>query len=275
MLSFVLLASGKPTMLSTTPIACLPMSGRVDCTICHGGRSVVFDRTKRVSQGGDWRITANPLAWGNANAEVVVLGFSKGPTQSNALANTPHNQIAFKKGRVSVGKILAHVGLIEAGDKVHLRATVDRLIADPVGRFHFGSLIRCTVERWNGKEWKGTGGGMLDGFVATQFGREVASNCALRFLANLPSTTRLVVLFGMGTEGNYIQQARALIQRVRPGRWRTVNDVAYADEKVTFVHVEHFASQGSLIPDWLGENGHPREQLGILAREAVTVALAP
>ena len=261
--------------LSPGCLSSLPASGRIDCTVCHGGRGVDFDRTQRVSQDGDWRITANPLAWGNPNAEVVVLGFSKGPTQSGELATTPHDQIAYKKSRVWIGKILAHVCLIEGGDNGSLRTTVDRLIADPAGRFHFGSLIRCTVEQWDGKTWKGTGGGMLDGFVAAPFGRDVATNCARRFLANLPLVTRLVVMFGMGTGGNYIREARTLIQRARPGRWRTVNEVAYADEHVTFVHVEHFASRGSLIPDWLGENDHPREKLGIRAREAVIAALAP
>lgn len=253
----------------------LPASGRIGCTVCHGGRSADFDRTRRLSQDGDWRITANPLAWGNPNAEVVVLGFSKGPTQAGELATTPHDQIAYRKGRSAVGKILAHVGLIEGGDNVSMRAAVDRLIADPVGRFHFGSLIRCTVERWDGTTWKGTGGGMLEGFVGAPFGREVASNCARRFLLNLPAPTRLVVMFGLGTKGNYVRQARALVQRARPGRWRTVNEVAYADDTVTFVHVEHFASQGNLLPRWLGEGGHDRGQLGLRAREAVIGALVP
>ncbi|MCX4195639.1 hypothetical protein OMR07_08570 [Methylobacterium organophilum] len=232
-----------------------------------------FDRTQRVSPDGDWRITANPLAWGNPNAEVVVLGFSKGPTQAGELATTPHDQIAYRKGRIGVGKILAHVGLIEGGDNESLRTAVDRLIANQVGRFHFGSLIRCTVERRDGTAWKGTGGGMLDGFVGAPFGREVASNCGRRFLANLPPATRLVVMFGLGTKGNYIRQARTLIQQARPGRWRTVNEVAYADEKVTFVHVEHFASQGNLLPRWLGEGDHIRGRFGNMAQQAVAEAL--
>jgi hypothetical protein len=63
---------------------CLPAHGRVDCVLCHRGQTVSFDRT--VTGDDDWRITANPLAWGNPNAEVVVLGFSKGPTQAGALA---------------------------------------------------------------------------------------------------------------------------------------------------------------------------------------------
>ncbi|QDD97541.1 hypothetical protein [Roseomonas mucosa] len=67
----------------------LPDHGRVACTACFGGEAVVFDASRTGST--NWRITANPCAWGNPNAEVVVLGFSKGPTQAGALARTPHD----------------------------------------------------------------------------------------------------------------------------------------------------------------------------------------
>ncbi len=94
---------------------------------------------------------------------------------------------------------------------------------------------------------------MLDKFVATDFGREVANQCALRFLSGLPETTRLIVMFGLGAKGGYVQAARRLIETARRGSWRWVNKVAYTDGRVTVVHVEHFASQGALIPNWLGE----------------------
>lgn len=61
-------------------MSCLPNHGRVSCSLCYGDSSPKFDETKRAE--GDWRITANPLAWGNPQAEVVLLGFSKGPTQA-------------------------------------------------------------------------------------------------------------------------------------------------------------------------------------------------
>jgi hypothetical protein len=255
-------------------LTCLPTTGRVSCALCHKGQPIIFDRTQRTE--GDWRITANPLAWGNSNAEIVVLGFSKGPTQAGALDKTPHNEIAYKGSRKAVGKILAHVGLIPKADPDTLKRTADRLVEDKAGRFHFGSLIRCTVERYDHKErvWKGSGGGMLDKFVATPFGQEVAGNCSTHFLAELPPETRLVVMFGLGSKGNYVKEARKLIQRARPGKWQTINEVAYTDGKVTFVHVEHFASQGALIPNWLGENPSDRSRLGIMAREAVQLALA-
>ena len=120
----------------------------------------------------------------------------------------------------------------------------------------------------------GSGGGMLDKFVATPFGQEVAGNCAQAFLGTLPDSTKLVIMFGLGTKMNYVREARRLIALARPGAWRTVNEVAYTDGRVTFVHVEHFASQGALIPNWLGENRHDRSLLGAKARETVQIALA-
>lgn len=251
----------------------LPEHGRIACSLCYGGAEPLFDGTQAMDEGESWRITANPLGWGNTNAEIVVLGFSKGPTQRGALAKTPHDRIAYKGGRLAVGKILAHVGLIPKQDDEALKRIVDRLIADSTGRFHFGSFIRCTVERFGDGEWKGSGGGMLDKFVETAFGQDVARRCSTKFLGALPPATKLVVMFGLGTKGNYVREARKVIERARPGAWRTVNEVSYTDGTVTFVHVEHFKSQGALLPNWLGENAHDRARLGILARDAVQFAL--
>ncbi len=252
---------------------CLPPHGRVDCNLCFEGKPVVFDKTKRTQ--GDWRITNNPLAWGSTSPDIVVLGFSKGPTQAGSLATTPHDKIAFKKGRGNVAKILAHLGLLPEVPEERRSQAVDAWIADPSGRFHFGSLVRCTVERFDRKSagWKGSGGGMLDQFVALPFGHDVATRCATRFLGSLPETTKLIVMFGLGTALNYVDAAMKIVELARPGEWRKLNDVSYTDGRVVVVHVEHFASQGSLIPDWLGRTGKPRARLGRLAQESVQAAL--
>lgn len=150
-----------------------------------------------------------------------------------------------------MGKILNHVGLLTHAGEEDLRQTVSRLLADQHGKFHFASLIRCTVERRDAGLWKGSGG-MLDKFVATPFGREISSNCTTQFLQTLPAKTKLIVMFGMGSKLNYVREAFALYQSARGGTCRWINEVAYTDGKVTVVHVEHFASQGSLIPRWLG-----------------------
>jgi hypothetical protein len=257
----------------------LPRHGRVDCTACHAA-PVTFDVTRREQDG--WRITANPLSWGNERPKVLVLGFSKGPTQAGALASEPHDDIAYKKGRAQAYRILARVGLVPPSERP--REAMDRLIADRNGAFAFGSLVRCTVERWDSGDnvWKGSGGGMLDRFAATPFGREVVGRCAARFLANLPEETRLVLMFGMGSELNYVGECERAIHAVRrrPG-WRRYDDVSYGDDVVTFVHVEHFASQGALIPNWLGDigaDGEPKDpkrvRLASLSAAAVRRALA-
>ncbi|WP_310474549.1 hypothetical protein [Sandarakinorhabdus sp.] len=203
----------------------------------------------------------------------MVLGFSKGPAQAGSLASTPHEAIAFKGGRLALGKILVHVGLLPPESDISLKQTVDRIIADKVGRFHFGSLIRCTVEQKIRGAWTGTGGGMLDKFVGSSFGAEVASRCAATFLGNLPQSTKIVLMLGMGAGGNYITAARKLFAGARPGKWATVNEVSYSDGGVTVVHVEHFKSQGALIPNWLSGDGHPRGKLGLAARAAVAEVL--
>jgi hypothetical protein len=217
----------------------LPSSGKIDCAKCHNGQPCIFDRT--VTEFDGWRITDNPLAWGSQNPDVIVLGFSKGPTQAGTLSSTPHNSIAYKGGRTSLAKILHHIGLLAKPDS----KLVDDLIADPNGQFHFDSLIRCTVERYDTKEseWKGTGGGMLDKFVVSQFGNDIALNCATRFLADIPKRTKLIVMLGLGTKLNYISACRELFERAKPGNWKSINQVTYSDGSVTIVHTEHFASQ--------------------------------
>lgn len=249
----------------------LPESGRIECTRCFEEYSnVVFNETRR--EEGGWRITANPLAWGNAiSPAVVVLGFSKGPTQANVLMTQPHYDIAYKSKRKNVGKILFHIGLLSEDDEGDYEPAVSKAIADRSGPFHFGSLVRCTVERFDVKQesWKGSGGAMLDKFVATSFGQQVANNCTDKFLSRLPASVKLVVMFGLGTRLNYVKASFNLYRNARKGPWRMLNEVAYTDESIVVVHVEHFASQGANISRWLGVGLHDRAKYGHLAKEAV------
>jgi len=177
-----------------------------------------------------------------------------------------------------VGRILAHVGLVKKGTLESQTAAVDRMIADRNGLFHFGSLIRCSIERYDRdeEEWTGSGGGMLDKFVSTPFGVEVAENCVSKFLVDLPKATRLIVMFGMGSRQRYVEEVRRLLSSTRGNRMRQFNEVAYEDDRITVVHVEHFASQGRLIPQWLGEGeyrDHPRSEYCRLARQTVNYAI--
>lgn len=257
-------------------MSCLPQHGRVECTACFKTSPVIFDKTQRTE--GNWQITSNPLSWGNPDAEIVVLGFSKGPSAAGAsLANKPHDEIAYAGSgkRTNVGKILAHVGVIEKGDNSSLKDSVDKAIADRNGRFHFGSLIRCKVEQYKATEgWVSTGGGMLDKFVGTDFGEKVSQECSSRFLGALSPKTKLIIMFGMGTKQNYVRESYKLFQYARPGKWDwLIEDVSYIDNKITVVHVEHFSTQGAHLSNWLGEKTDKRNRLGLEAKLSVQHAL--
>lgn len=262
----------------------LPGHGRVSCTACFGNVPVIFDTTQ--TGHGQWRITNNPCAWGNPSPEVLILGFSKGPTQAGALAHMEHDLIAARGARQNLRRILHAIGLVEADQDM------DALIADRTGRFAFGSLIRCTVEQWSAKAtktpgrgytagWIGSGGNMLGGFMEDAWGRQVVYNCVTRFLGHLPKSVKLVVLFGFGKNGAYVDHAERAIHAIRgSASWHRISEIAYSDGRVVFVHVEHFAAQGRLIPDWLGQNrkdGSPpspkRVRWRLSAIEAVQMAL--
>ncbi|MFN8720425.1 MAG: hypothetical protein ACK5YI_06325 [Rhodospirillales bacterium] len=247
----------------------LPAHGRIDCAICHRGQAYKFDETRTVADG--WRITANPMAWGNDEPEVVVLGFSKGPSQAGDLKQLRHDDIAFRKGRTNLAKILHYIELLDAPEA----RLVDQAISSRTGRFHFGSLIRCTVERYDPRKsaWSGTGGGMLDRFVATSFGKGVVATCSTRFLRDLPASAKLVVMLGLGSKNGYVRAARSALSAARAGSWKTINEVAYTDGRIVVVHTEHFAAQGPLLPNWLSGSLHERGRFGLQAREAVRLAL--
>ncbi len=259
-------------------MACLPTAGRVPCTACYKAPTH-FDATSREEKG--WRITANPLAWGSPRPRVLILGFSKGPTQAGALASTPHDQVAFKGARGNAYRILHRLDLVPDSNDPD-RAMLG-MLRETNGSFAFGSLVRCTITRWDSREqaWLGTGGGMLDKFVATPFGAGVTSRCAQQFLKDLPVETKLVVLYGLGSRLGYVDEAERVIRGVRGTvGWRRLNDVSYGDERVTFVHTEHFRAQGALLPNWLGAIGptgtarDPRRvRLANLAHEAAQSAI--
>ena len=258
----------------------LPVHGRVACAACH---VATWDFDAVAAGTPDWRIRANPLSWGSVRPEVLGLGFSKGPTQAGDLARTEHDRVAFKGQRVWVGRILARLGLIDPVEHTAaMTRIVDDMIADRDGRFACGSLVRCTVERFDGIAWKGTGGDMLGGFVSSDFGRRIAGNCARRHLGRLPTSTRLVVMMGTGSRGNYVDAAERLIREARdfPSAWRRINAVAYGDDATTFVHTVHFAAQGRLRGDWFGQtrnDGSPADPTAVewarLAAEAAAQAM--
>jgi hypothetical protein len=64
---------------------------------------------------------------------------------------------------------------------------------------------------------------MLDNFVASPFGQEVSSNCAMRMIGNVSPRTKLLVTFGLGTKQAYVESAFDLYSCALAGDWHWIN----------------------------------------------------
>lgn len=248
----------------------LPQHGRIVCNRCFGERPVHWGET-RHEPGVGWSIVNNPMSWGSRSPTILVLGFSKGGNQNNEILSTPHDEVAFRGGRTNLSTILETLGLKAK------YWSVDELISCRNGKFAFGSLVRCSVKKWDGKKWLMSGKDIMSSCLRDQKMGAVIDHCASRFLEELPASVRLVVM--LGNDLKYVEGCYSAIRKVRPNL-KTINAVAYGDEQVTFVHTVHFKAQGALVPNWAtGAPGrskkletdqpHKRE----LAQEAVTVAM--
>ncbi len=246
--------------LVISPGGMLPLHGRITCADCFPDRRAQWGETTLERAG--WRLTNNPMAWGGQRPEILVLGFSKGATQDAAILIKRHEDVAFARGRKALGRILDTLGLLPAG------GSVDDLIAEPDGPMAFGSLVRCSVAKSDGKGgWFQSGGDILGSCLADQSFGDIISNCIRRYLADLPASLKLVVMLGNGA--GYIDGCRRAIASVRPGI-RSVNDVAYGDDQVMFVHTIHFAAQGRLVPEWCDANEGTQAQKRKLAQQAIS-----
>lgn len=229
-----------PSVARVSERGLLPVHGRIACGDCFPDGHAVWGESE--FERGGWRLANNPMAWGSQEPEILVLGFSKGPNQNASILTSRHEDVAFARGRKALGKILDTLGLMPSG------RTMDDLIADPSSPMAFGSLIRCSVAKADGKGgWLQSGGDILASCLADRSFGNVIANCIRRHLAALPSSLKIVVM--LGNSARYIEGCRRAIGDIRTGL-RPINDVAYGDDQVAFVHTIHFAAQGTLVPDW-------------------------
>lgn len=230
------------------------------CRQCFvGGEGARFTGRGNPPQ---WRLECNPASWGCAEPEVMVLGFSKGARQCRSL---PFDQIPFAGAWRNLTKILQAVYLLQPDDRVEWHFRADE------SRFQFGSLIRCSVARWDsGKgEYSKSGGSILKRFLKDPDCKPISLACRDRFLGELSTRTRLVIM--LGNDDEYITLCRELMTGAH-SRVEKINAVAYGNEQVRWVHLVHPMAQGRHVPDWLagGETALGRK-LGT-AQEAVLAA---
>lgn len=223
---------------STIPHARLPAHGPITCRRC-------YTNTASVAEAGPWRAVNDPGAWGSATPEVLVLGFSKGFTQANAFAGGDFDAVPFARMRPRLSEVLQVLGLLAPGERVddRMRAT-ERTLA-------FGSLVRCSLSRWNERAKRHECTGTV---VPKAFREEVAAmvrTCARTFLADLPASVRLVVM--LGTTDAYIEGCKSVVRSLNPATFRTINDVSYRTGPVIWTHASHPSPLNGWHEAWVSD----------------------
>lgn len=227
-----------------------PAHGRIPCNKC-------FQKGETVISRGQWRAVNDPGAWGSANPRILVLGFSKGATQADAYQHRPFDQVAFAGARQRLKQILARLGLMPEN------RDIDALMTGQEQDFAFGSLVRCSLSHWDApKKTYLTSGSLIKRSFLDPDSVPIVRGCVERFLIDLPSRLRLVIM--LGNDSGYVKLCKEEIARVISGYFREINEISYTNGTLTFVHVTHPSPGNGHFSTWLqgspdSTSGHKRE----------------
>lgn len=210
----------------------LPEHGRIDCRLCWQGRG---EEKEFVSDDKRFKLVNDPAAWGSATPRILVLGMTKGNTQSDAMNHGDFDAVAFKNMRPNLLKVLQSVGL--ARDE----HSVDRLIKPEEREFGWGSVVRCSLTGWDEEkdDFSAESGKVLPALKDRQM-RPVFETCTARFLSDLPESVRLVVF--LGNADGYMKIVQQRIRQLYPRDFIKPDgygDIAYQAGGKWWVHVGH------------------------------------
>jgi hypothetical protein len=214
----------------------LPSHGRIACTRC-------FPASQSLIEIGEWQVRNDPGAWGSANPSVLVLGFSKGATQVNIYQKGNFDDVAFGgRSRANLTAILQCIWLLKPEEHV------DEKIKKDETEFAFGSLVRCSLARWNAKKstYETSGALIKKSFAEVH---SILHTCTQAFLHPLPDRTRLIVM--LGVDDGYIRECQKLIHKLYPANFRVINEVAYGTPQHIWVHLTHPSPGNGTRNQWL------------------------
>lgn len=87
----------------------LPQHGIVSCTRCFQNAQT---KESRVEGKFLWQLLHGPGAWGSQDPIILLLGFSKGDTQLNAVGNCQFEDVPFKGMRPNIEQVLRRLALL-------------------------------------------------------------------------------------------------------------------------------------------------------------------
>lgn len=229
----------------------LPPHGRIPCSVC-------FKPGKSEGRPHpEWRMTNDPGAWGGQTPTTLVLGFSKGSTQADIYRTGRFDDVPFARMRPRLERELRHFGVLDAD------TSIDKALSDPAGDVAFGSLIRCSVARWDARAKHGAGEyGCSGALIKKSFDEipDIISRCSERFLRHLPSSTREIYLLGNDT--GYAERCQTLLKRLFPVGFRRMNEMCAIADGRLWVHIGHPSGSNGHFESWLtgDKNGKGRKR---------------
>lgn len=202
--------------------------GRSGCRRCWTG--TLGD----VQQMGAFQLVRDPGHWGASEPHTLVLGISKGNTQSRAFASDPFDQVGFRGIRHRMLEILHAVGLL--ADEAP--SNFERRFSAGEQDFAFASVVRCSITGLDKRKGVHTADSpnVIPAFDHRRAGSVFVQNCVDQHLVGLPARTRTVLL--LGNTDAYVNALSQMIERQR-GQIKGLNSMAYTSRGVMFVHLAH------------------------------------
>jgi hypothetical protein len=143
--------------------------------------------------------------------------------------------------------------------------TVDQKIVATETKFAFGSLVRCSLSRFNAKGKLGCTGEVMPKAFTEEISSKV-HKCAETFLSNLPNSVRLVLM--LGTTDSYIDGCRGVIRSLHGAQFSDINAVSYRTSDVVWIHVSHPSGLNGHHQAWMA--GDPATKPGHKQNLALT-----
>lgn len=161
--------------------------GRLSCRECWSG----FSGSHKLLDGGKSQIQNDPGYWGAADPAVLVLGITKGFTQSNMMSSdiAKFDNVAFARFRPRLLQSLQAIGLMDGVQNIDPKLTaVERT-------YGFASMVRCSLTAFVGGAAVSSSGAVI-GAMKYPEARQAFETCVKTYLPKLTKRTRLVVLLG-------------------------------------------------------------------------------
>ena len=232
----------------------MTLHGLLHCRRCWADEGV------ETQEQGPFRLVRDPGHWGAVDPQILVLGLSKGNTQSGAVGFECFESIAFKGMRDRLLNILQSVGLLPEESI----AKFDQRFLQKEQDYAFASMVRCSLTAMHAKKGIHTADSpnVVPAFRSGSAGFEYVKNCATQFLLPLTQRTKLVLL--LGNSDPYISAILDLIDQVRGGI-RAVSPIAFDSDSVRFVHLAHPSRANGHFGKFIRGEGTPGKKRDLAA----------